>query len=144
MARKIGTSLLVELLTSIGLPHNKEVMVVPLPLKFWVPFMEMYDNTWDPLEHLRTFRAHMTLHSFSRKVAYRAFPLTLKGLAKVWFRSLAPGSMFFILFRIGQYDQHFSFQCSVQYTILPRSVSLQILTIWVYFGYSGQILAIPT
>lgn len=50
--------------------------------------MEMYNGSRDPLEHLETFRTHMTLHNFPGEVACRAFPLTLKGLVRVWFGSL--------------------------------------------------------
>ncbi|XP_040988994.1 uncharacterized protein LOC121236616 [Juglans microcarpa x Juglans regia] len=53
----------------------------------------MYNEARDPLEHLETFRAHMTLHGFPGEVACIAFPLILKGLARVWFKSLAPGSI---------------------------------------------------
>lgn len=35
----------------------------------------------------------MTLHGFSTEVACRAFPLTLKRSVKVWFGSLASGSI---------------------------------------------------
>lgn len=82
----MGTSLLVdELLTSTGLPYSTEVMVVLLPPKFKVSFMEMYDGTRDPLKYLETFRAHNTLHGFPRKIACKAFPLTLKEPARVWY-----------------------------------------------------------
>lgn len=80
----MGTLSLVDrLLTSTGMPYSKEVMAVHMPPKFRVSLMEKYDRTKDPLEHLETFRAHVTLHGFLREVAYRAFPLTLKGLTRV-------------------------------------------------------------
>ncbi|XP_040987743.1 uncharacterized protein LOC121235461 [Juglans microcarpa x Juglans regia] len=68
-------------------------MAVPLPQKFRVPAMEMYEGGWNPLEHLETFRTHMTLHGFLEEIVCRAFPLTLKGSACVWFVSLALKSM---------------------------------------------------
>ncbi|KAF5469271.1 hypothetical protein F2P56_013357, partial [Juglans regia] len=68
-------------------------MVVSLPPKFKVPAMEMYYEGRDPLEHLETFRAHMTLHGFPSEVACRVFPLILKGPSLVLFRSLAPRSV---------------------------------------------------
>lgn len=53
MVKERGTlSSVDQQLTNMGLPYNEEVMDVPLPLKFWVLLMEMYDSTWDPLEHL--------------------------------------------------------------------------------------------
>lgn len=72
----------------MGLPYSEEVLVVPLPLNFWDPLMETHDMIRDPLEHLKTFKAHMTLHNFPGEVACRAFPLTLKGPTRVWFESL--------------------------------------------------------
>lgn len=94
MARKMGTSSSIDqLLTITGLPYSEEVMAMHLLPNFWVPVMEMYNGTTDPLKHLETLKAHMTLHSFPGEVACRALPLTLKGLARVWFGSLVPGSI---------------------------------------------------
>lgn len=39
-----------------------KVMVVPLPPKFKVPYMEVYDGSKDPIEYLEIFKTHMTLH----------------------------------------------------------------------------------
>ncbi|XP_041010255.1 uncharacterized protein LOC121254329 [Juglans microcarpa x Juglans regia] len=47
----------------------------------------------EPLEHLETFKAHMTLHELLGEVACKAFPLTLKGTARAWFGSLPPGTI---------------------------------------------------
>ncbi|KAF5481765.1 hypothetical protein F2P56_002393 [Juglans regia] len=94
IARKLGTlSTMDQLHTSTGLPYMEEVMAVPIPPKFKVLAIEIYDGERDPLKHLETFRAHMTLHGFPGEVACRAFPLTFKGPACVWFISLAPGSV---------------------------------------------------
>lgn len=82
-----------QLLTSTGLPYNVEVMAVPLPPKFQVPLMDMYDRTRDPFKHLETFKAHMSLHGFTGEVACRPFPLALKEPIRVWFKSLVPGSI---------------------------------------------------
>ncbi|XP_042973107.1 uncharacterized protein LOC122304911 [Carya illinoinensis] len=60
--------------------------------------MEVYDRSKDPLEQLETFKAHMTLHSFSGEIVCRAFPLTLKGVARTWFGSLLPWT-------IGSFDE---------------------------------------
>lgn len=50
-----------QLLVSTDLPYSIGVMVVPLLPKFKLPQME--------LEHLNTFKAHLTLHSFPGGVA---------------------------------------------------------------------------
>ncbi|XP_041002416.1 uncharacterized protein LOC121248119 [Juglans microcarpa x Juglans regia] len=57
----------------------------------------------------------MTLHGVPGKIACRAFPLTLKGLAHSWFGSLAPKSvdnfgelakLFLTQFMSSQWRQH--------------------------------------
>ncbi|XP_040992653.1 uncharacterized protein LOC121239472 [Juglans microcarpa x Juglans regia] len=53
----------------------------------------MYDESKDPLKHLETFKAHMTLHDFSRKIACQVFPLTLKGVVRGWFGALQLSSI---------------------------------------------------
>lgn len=55
IAKRMGTSLLVDqLFTSTAVPYSAEVMVVPLPPKFQVPPVEMYDWTKDPLKLVET------------------------------------------------------------------------------------------
>ncbi|XP_041026942.1 uncharacterized protein LOC121267140 [Juglans microcarpa x Juglans regia] len=100
MEKKMDTpSTVDQLLVSSDLPYNAEVMAVPLPPKFKVPQMEAHDGSKDPLEHLETFKTHMTLHGFPGEVVYRAFPLALKGVARTWFGSLSSGS-------IGSFEEH--------------------------------------
>lgn len=43
-------------LISTDLPYSARVMAVPLPPKFKVPQIEVYDGMEDPLENLETFR----------------------------------------------------------------------------------------
>lgn len=80
------------MLNSKNLPYNVDVMAAPLPLKFKVPQIEMYDGFKDNIEHLESFKAHITLHGFSGEVACRAFPLTLKEASRAWFGFLPSGS----------------------------------------------------
>lgn len=44
------------------------MMVVPLPLNFKIPQMEMYDGSWDLVDLLKNFKAHMSLHGFPREI----------------------------------------------------------------------------
>lgn len=53
-----------------GLPYSMDMMTVPLLPKFRVPQLDLYDKSKDPLEHLDTFKVHMTLHRFSGEVTY--------------------------------------------------------------------------
>lgn len=64
---------------------------MPLPPKFWVPQIKMYDGSKDPFEHLETFKAYMTLHWFPEEIACKAFPLNLKGATRESFELLQLG-----------------------------------------------------
>lgn len=83
IARKKGVSSSInQLLNSSDLPYSLKVIAMLLPPKFKVPQMKMYNGSKDSVYHLEKFKAHMTLHNFLREVVCRAFPLTLKGLAR--------------------------------------------------------------
>jgi hypothetical protein len=64
-----------------------------MPDKFKMPRIEKYDGSGDPQDHLEAFREHLILHGTPDKIACRAFPLTLKGVAKDWFTRLPPKSV---------------------------------------------------
>lgn len=99
IAKQMGTTSIVDqLLVSTDLPYRARVMVVPFPPKFKVPQIEVYDGSKDPLEHLETFKAHMTLHEFPGEIFFRAFPLILEGAERTWFESLPPET-------IGSFDK---------------------------------------
>lgn len=94
MTKKVGASSLVDqIITSTNLLYSAEVMAMPLPPKFRIPQIDLYDGSWDLLEYLNNFNAHMTLHRFLGKIACRTFPLTLKGATLTWFVSLALNSI---------------------------------------------------
>lgn len=82
-----------QLLTSTNLPYNLKIMVVPIPPKFKVPSIKMYDRTKDLVEHLETFKTHMTLHRFLSEITCRAFPLTLIEPIQGWSDALQLGSI---------------------------------------------------
>lgn len=95
MAKRVGASSLVDqMLTGTNLPYSRELMAMPPPPKFKVSQIDLYDGSKDPFEHLDTFKAYITLHGFPKEIAYRSFPLTLKGATRAWFTSLAPNSIY--------------------------------------------------
>ena len=57
----------------------------PLPHKFHMPQIDSYDGVKDPLDHLETFKTLMHLQGVADEIMCRAFPITLKGPARVWF-----------------------------------------------------------
>ena len=65
----------------------------PLPQKFRMPQIESYDGVKDPLNHLETFKTLMYLQGVLDEIMCRAFPMTLKGLARIWFSRLTPNSI---------------------------------------------------
>ncbi|KAK3008783.1 hypothetical protein RJ639_014527 [Escallonia herrerae] len=77
----------------IGRPFTKEVDCFPAPPSFKMPPCESYDGTGDPMEHLARFTSGMNLHLVLDQIMCRAFPITLKGVAHVWFQHLAPRSI---------------------------------------------------
>ncbi|KAK2997940.1 hypothetical protein RJ639_025715 [Escallonia herrerae] len=58
-----------------------------------MPPCESYDGTGDPMEHLARFTSGMNLHLVPDQIMCRAFPITLKGAAHVWFQHLTPRSI---------------------------------------------------
>lgn len=75
------------------MPYNELVIAFPLPSKFKISQMDMYDRSKDPVDHLENFRAHIMLYSFASEIACRAFPLTLKRTTRGWFGTLRSGSI---------------------------------------------------
>ncbi|KAK3039687.1 hypothetical protein RJ639_027028 [Escallonia herrerae] len=58
-----------------------------------MPPCESYDGTRDPMEHLARFTSGMNLHLVPDQIMCRAFSVTLKGAAHVWFQHLTPRSI---------------------------------------------------
>jgi hypothetical protein len=82
-----------DLMQHTNLPFTDRVMRYPLPNRFKVPRVDKYDGSGDPTDHMESFRAHIILHDTPDEIFCRAFPLTLKGIAKEWFGELSPKSI---------------------------------------------------
>ncbi|XP_062149502.1 uncharacterized protein LOC133858081 [Alnus glutinosa] len=82
-----------KLLMGTDSPFTRRVADYQLPDKFKVPQILSYAGDRDPLDHLENFKAHLDLHGTPDEVACRAFPLTLSGNARDWFRKLPPNSV---------------------------------------------------
>ena len=70
------------------------VLHFPLPAKFRMPQIEVFDGTKDPIDHLNTYKNQMELHGYQNLIRCRAFAITLKGPALAWFNRLPPISSF--------------------------------------------------
>jgi hypothetical protein len=86
-----GKSLVVDkLLSSTDSSFIDRVVNFRLPKKFKVPQIMSYAGDGDPFHHLKNFRAHIDILKTPDEVACQAFPLTLTGNARGWFRKLPP------------------------------------------------------
>ena len=74
-------------------PFTIEVLNCPFPLKFYLPQLESYDGSKDPLDHNESFKMLMLLQMTLDEVMCRAFPTTLKGAARVWFSKIPLGTI---------------------------------------------------
>ena len=62
----------------------------PLPPKFKMPSLDLYDGTHDSFDHIATFKTTMHHQGVLDEIMCRAFPTTLKGPARVWFSKIPP------------------------------------------------------
>ena len=74
-------------------PFTASVMSLPLPPKFYMPQVESYDRSKDPLDHLESFKTLMHLQGVADKIMCRAFPTMLKDPTRIWFSRLTPNSI---------------------------------------------------
>jgi ribosomal protein L19E len=82
-----------NLVHGTDLPFTKTVTSFPLPTKFRMPTLETFDGLKDPLDHLESFKTMMCLQGVPDEIMCRAFPTTLKGPARIWFKKLTPNSI---------------------------------------------------
>ena len=78
------------LVQQIESPFTAEVLRYPLPAKFRMPQVEVFDGVKDPVDHLNTYKNQMELHGYQDPVRCRAFATTLKGPALAWFNRILP------------------------------------------------------
>lgn len=64
-----GSSSVQNLLSQMDLPYIERITVSPLPPKFKMPQMDMYEGSKDLIDHLENFQAHITLHDFAGEIA---------------------------------------------------------------------------
>ena len=74
-------------------PFTASINGHPLPSKFKLPSLDSYDGTHDPFDHIATFKTTMHLQGVPDEIMCRAFPTTLKGLARVWFNKIPLNSV---------------------------------------------------
>ena len=72
-----------ELVHWMDSPFTASVTSCPFPVKFCMPQIEAYDGPKDHLDHLESFKTLMHLQGVPDEIICRAFPTTLKGLARI-------------------------------------------------------------
>ena len=96
-----------DLVNRTDLPFTAPVNSFPQPSKFRMPQMDSYDRLRDPLDHLETFKTLMHLQGVADAIMCRAFPTTLKGVARIWFSRLTPNSISTFKELSAQFTTHF-------------------------------------
>ena len=99
--------LILMIVSRTNSPFTTSVNSFPLPPKFCMPQIESYDRVKNPLDHLETFKTLMHLQGVPEEIMCRAFSMTLKGLARVWFSRLTPSSINTFKELSAQFTSHF-------------------------------------
>ena len=73
-------------------PFTTAVLECPMPSKFQLPQLKLFDRLKDPQDHLNTFKMTLGLQHPSDEILCRSFPTTLKGAAREWFTKLPTSS----------------------------------------------------
>ena len=82
-----------DLVNCTDSPFTTFVNSFPLLHKFRMSQIDSYDRVKDPLDHLETFKTLMHLQGVADEIMCRAFPMMLKGVARIWFSRLTPNSV---------------------------------------------------
>ena len=71
---------------------HSSILECPVPSKFLLPQLEVFDDLTDPLDHLNTFKTTLGLQQPPDEKLYCSFPTTLKGAVREWFTKLPTSS----------------------------------------------------
>jgi hypothetical protein len=77
-----------NLVHRVDSPFIPSIANFPLPSRFKVPLLENFDGTKDPFDYLEAFKTIMQLQAIPEEIMCRAFPMGLRGSARVWFNKL--------------------------------------------------------
>lgn len=69
-----------DLVHRIDSPFMASINSHPLPSKFKMPSLDLYDGMCNSCDHIATFKTTMHLQGIPNKIMCRVFPTTLKGL----------------------------------------------------------------
>ena len=83
-----------EVLIETQSPFLTSVTSMIPPKNFKMPTIPQYNGKTDPVAHVQTYRAWMSIAKVDEPTLYNAFPLTLTGPAQAWFGRLRAGIIF--------------------------------------------------
>ncbi|XP_023923295.2 uncharacterized protein LOC112034712 [Quercus suber] len=69
------------------------VLECPVPMKFRLPQIQLFNGLKDPQDHLNTFKTALGLQQPPNEILCRSFPTTLKGATREWFTKLPTSSI---------------------------------------------------
>ncbi|XP_050266956.1 uncharacterized protein LOC126710486 [Quercus robur] len=74
-------------------PSIVAVLECPVPSKFCLPQLEVFNGLKDPLYHLNTFKTTLGLQQPPDEILCHSFPTILKGATREWFTKLPTSSI---------------------------------------------------
>jgi hypothetical protein len=74
-------------------PFIPSITNFPLPPRFKVLPLKNFDGTKDSFNYLEAFKTIMQLQAIPEEIMCRAFPMGLRGSARVWFNKLESESI---------------------------------------------------
>ena len=74
-------------------PFTTAVLECPVPSKFRLPQLELFDGLKDPQDYLNTFKTTLGLQQPPNEILCRSFPTTLKSATREWFTKLPTSSV---------------------------------------------------
>ena len=74
-------------------PFTTAVLECPVPSKFRLPQLELFDGLKDPQDHLNAFKTMLGIQQPLDEMLCRSFPTTLKRAAREWFTKLPTSSI---------------------------------------------------
>ena len=86
-------NLVEDLVHRIDSPFTASINGHPLPPKYKMPSLDLYEGPRDPSDHIATFKTTMHLQGVPDEIICRAFPTTLKGPTRVWFSKIPSNSV---------------------------------------------------
>ncbi|XP_073103482.1 uncharacterized protein [Elaeis guineensis] len=71
---------------------SRLILDEPIPNRFKVPHVKPYDGSTDPVDHLESYKALMTIQRATDAHLCIGFPATLRKAARAWYSGLRSGS----------------------------------------------------